>query len=425
MYKRSFLVLITAALMIVVVACTAKQEQATAPDLKSEVKRDTNPEVSSTMIGKLVVDNNRFAFDLFQALHGEGNLFFSPYSISTALAMTYAGARAETADQIANVLRYSLPPVQLHPAFNALALHLMDDDNQEGFELIFANALWGQEEMAFRQEFLDLMATHYDAGMNLVNFHSEDGRRVASERINQWVNEATDQRISDLVEPGIFTELTRLILTNAITFDGLWAYPFEDTTNANFALLDGSTVLVPLMQRRVVTTYAAGENWQAAALSYQGERFHMLILLPAEGQFDEFVQALDAARLADIEAAMSPTELVLYLPRFALAASLALSDPLKNMGMPLAFSESEADFSGIAEIHPGLCISQVLHKAYLEVNETGSKAAAASAVELEVGAESSVPEIMRVDRPFIFLIRDTEQGAILFLGRMENPADPH
>lgn len=424
MSGRKYLILIAVALTLLIVACTAGKEPVTAPDSQSEVRRDTDPDVSPIMVGELVAGNNRFAFDLFHTVaQREGNIFFSPYSISTALAMTYAGTHGETAEQIANVLHYTLPQAQLHPAFNALNLHLMETDEEEGFKLVFANALWGQEEIVFRQEFLDLMAAHYGVGMRLVNFQSEAGHRVASERINQWANDATAERISDLVNPGLFTGLTRLVLTNAITFDGLWEYPFDDTKNANFTLLDGTTVNVPLMQRRVITAYAAGENWQAAELSYQGERVHMLILLPAEGHFEEFVRELDAARVAEIEAALVPTDLALYLPRFAYASDLMLAETLTNMGMPLVFSESEADFSGMVEILPNLCLSHILHKAYLEVDKTGTKAAAATAIEVVVGEENSLPEVMLVDRPFIFLIRDTGQGTILFLGRMVNPAN--
>lgn len=245
MIKRSCLKWIAVALMIVIVTCKSDKEPASVPDLKSEVRRDTNPDVSSIMLETLVEDNNRFAFDLFHALQEQGNLFFSPLSVSTALAMTYAGAQGETAEQIADVLQYNLPAVQLHPAFNAQNLSLMETDPQGKFVLFFANALWGQEGIEFRQEYLDLMATQYGAGMHLVNFRNESGRQGASERINQWVSESTYQRISDLVDPGLFTELTRLILTSAITFDGLWEYPFEDTNSSKFALLDGTTVKFP------------------------------------------------------------------------------------------------------------------------------------------------------------------------------------
>jgi serpin B len=424
MSRRIYLILIAVALTLLIVACTAEKELAIAPDLQSEVRRDIDPDVSPTMVSELVAGNNRFAFDLFHAVaQGEDNLLFSPYSISTALAMTYAGARGETAEQMANVLHYTLSKAQLHPAFNALDQHLCETDDEESIELVLANALWGQEELGFRQEFLDLMATHYGAGMHLVNFQSEAGRRAASERINQWASDATAERISDLVDPDLLTGLTQLVVTNAITFDGLWKYPFEATRKANFTLLDGTTVIVPMMQRRAITTYAAGENWQAVELSYRGERVHMLILLPAEGQFGEFVRELDAARVAEIEAVMTPTELALFLPRFTYVADLTLSDTLNNMGMPLAFSESKADFSGMVEIPPAFYISLIQHQAYITVNEQGTEAGAATAIEVEVGQENSLPEVMRVDRPFIFLIRDTEQGTILFLGSMVNPAD--
>jgi serpin B len=406
-----------------IVACTATQEPATANDLQSDVQWVTDPDVDLATVGELVAGNNRFVFDLFHAIaRGEVNLFFSPYSVSTALAMTYAGARGMTAEQMANALHYTLPHAQLHPALNALNQQLAATDDEGEFQLSLANALWGQEDVEFRAEYLDLLAAHHGAGIRLVDFQSETGRRAASERINQWVKDATAERIPHLVEPHVFTELTRLVLTNAVTFDGLWEYPFDETRNAGFTLPDGTRVMVPLMRNRSVTRYAAGENWQAAELAYKGGRTHMLILLPAEGRFEEFAHNLDAALVAEIETALAPTDLALYLPRFAYSADLALSETLTQMGMTLAFSESEADFSGMVEIPPRLYISHVLHKAYVAVDEQGTKAAAATAVSAEVGEENSVPEVMRVDRPFLFLIRDTEQGTILFLGRMVNPA---
>lgn len=245
-------------------------------------------------------------------------------------------------------------------------------------------------------------------------------------QINQWVSDVTGERITDLADPRLWDNLTRLILTNAIAFDGLWQQPFDgDTKKVDFTLLDGSRVRVPLMQRyATITPYAAGEGWQAAEMAYQGERANMLILLPAEGHFETFAGELDAARLEEIEAALAPTDLLLYLPRFEYAADLELAETLAAMGMPLAFSPSEADFSGMAEIPPGLrlYISRVLHKADVAVDELGTEAAGATEIEMLVTGEPSVPEVMRVDRPFLFLIRDAEQGAILFMGRVVKPA---
>ncbi len=426
MIKRSYTHLFAwLVVLFILVACTAREEPATVSELQSAVSRETAPDIAPATLDDLIAGNNRFAFDLFHAVaQEEGNLFFSPYSISTALAMTYAGARGETAAQMADTLHYPLPQSQLHPAFNTLNLRLTANDDEEEFALAIANAIWSQKDEEFRQEFLDLLAAHYGAGMHLVNFQSEAGREAASERINQWVSDATDERITDLVNPKLFTSLTRLVLTNAIAFDGLWQQPFDgDTENANFTLLDGSSVRVPLMQRyATITPYASGEGWQAAEVAYQGGRTHMLILLPAEGHFERFATELDATRLAEIEAALVPTDLFLYLPRFEYAADLTLAETLADMGMPLAFSASEADFSGITEIPPTLYISHVLHKAYVAVDELGTEAAAATAVEVAVGSEDVMPETMRVDRPFLFLIRDTEQGTILFLGRVVDPA---
>ena len=422
MYAHLFAWLVV---LFILVACTAQEEPAIISELQSDVSRETVPDIAPATLDDLVAGNNRFAFDLFHAVaQEEGNLFFSPYSISTALAMTYAGARGETAVQMADTLHYTLPQAQLHPASNALNLHLTASGDEEEFELAIANALWGQEDMEFRQEFLDLLATHYEAGIHLVNFQSEAGRVAAGRLINQWVSDATGEKVTDLVDPQRFTNLTRLVLTNAIAFDGLWQQPFDgDTENASFTLLDGRRVRVPLMQRyATITPYASGEGWQAAELAYQGGRVRMLLLLPAEGHFERFASELDTARLAEIEAALAPTDLLLYLPRFEYAADLTLAETLADMGMPLARSADEADFSGMAAIPPCLYISHVLHKAYVAVDELGTEAAAATAIEIEVGEEASVPEVMRVDRPFLFLIRDMEQGTILFLGRVVDPA---
>ena len=321
---------------------------------------------------------------------------------------------------MADTLHYTLPQAELHPAVNALSLQLTEEDGEEAFALEVANALWGQEDESFRQPFLDLLAGHYGAGLRLVDFKTAAGRETASKRINEWVGEATEEKIVDLVNPQIFNELTRLVLTNAIYFNGLWENPFDGTTSdAAFVLPDGNTITVPMMSRRERSAYATGDNWQAVNLPYQGGRASMLILLPAEGEFEAFARELDAAQIEEIVAALAPTDLKLYLPRFEYAADMKLAETLANMGMPLAFSEGKADFSGMAEIPPRLYIAHVLHKAYVAVDELGTEAAAATAVVVE---RLSVPELMRVDRPFIFVIRDTESEAILFLGRVVNPA---
>lgn len=421
MSTQKRLIVILVMLTLLVVACTAGEEPAAAPDVQSDVSRENEPDVTPDNVAEVVAGNNRFALDLFHTVaETEGNLFFSPYSISTALAMTYAGAREETAAEMAETLHYTLPQAELHPAVNALNLQLTDNEDEEDFELALANALWGQEDKEFHQEFLDLLAAQYGAGLRLVDFTSAEGREAASERINGWVSDATEEKITDLVNPQIFTDLTRLVLTNAIYFNGLWEQPFDGSTrDAAFTLPDGSTVTVPLMSRRADSAYARGDGWQAAELPYQGGRASMLILLPAEGEFETFSQELDAAQIEEILAALAPTDLRLYLPRFEYAAEMTLADTLAGMGMPLAFSDSEADFSGMAEIPPRLYIAHVLHKAYVAVDELGTEAAAATAVVME---EESMPEEMRVDRPFFFLIRDAEQGTILFLGRVVNPA---
>jgi serpin B len=373
------------------------------------------------LLDAVIGGNNEFALDLLHAVGQEaGNLVFSPYSLSTALAMTYAGARGETAQQIADVLHTALSPTELFPALAALNRGLMVTDDEGGFELAVANAIWAQQGVAFRPEFSALLADH-GARPQLVNFRSEAGRQAAGDGINRWVRDATNRRILDLVDPRRFTDLTRLVLTNAITLDGQWETPFDDTAPAAFTTADGTSALVQLMQRRAITSYGSGESWQAAELGYAGGRAHMLILLPIEGTFEAFERELDAARLAEIEAALTPTDLALYLPRFVLASDLTLAEKLIELGMDLPFSTAKADFSGMAEASAPLRISHVLHRAHVAVDELGTAAAAATAVEHEVWTEDTRPEIMRADRPFLFLIRGTEHGVILFLGRLLDP----
>lgn len=387
---------------------------------KSDLERETSPNVPSEDLVASVQGNSAFACDLYQKIRSDnGNLFFSPYSISAALAMTYAGARSETEQQMAETLHFALPQERLHPAFNALDLALASEGN-ENFRLDIANALWGQVGYYFRSDFLDLLATNYGAGMWLVNF-IEDAER-ARIKINDWVSEHTENKIENLLPPGAIDSLTRLVLTNAIYFHASWLVPFSEsaTEEDTFTLLDNSEVTVPMMSQEASFRYAEGEGYKAVELSYSDKDTSMLIILPALENFNEFEMTLNAERVSEIVENLVSTEVSLKMPKFEFEKSLALGQMLQEMGMSAAFDPYMADFSGIDD-NRDLYITNVLHKAFISVNENGTEAAAATAVIIGTTALPPPPIEISIDHPFIFMIRHNSTGAILFLGRVLDP----
>jgi len=398
---------------------------------QSDKPRDEAPDVPTGDQEALAEGNGAFAFDLYRMLKDEteGNLFYSPYSISLALAMTYAGARGSTETQMADVLHFTLPQDQLHPTFNYLDLVLAsrgegaEGRDDEGFRLNIANAIWGQTGHPFLDEFLDTLAVNYGAGMRLVDYiEDSEGARVT---INDWVSDRTEGRIEDLIPEGALNSLTRLVLTNAIYFNAAWADPFEEsaTSDGPFTLIDGSEVTVPLMQQVESHRYGAGDGYQAIELMYDGYELSMVILLPDRDQFSAFEQTLDADTVQEIIADIEPGRLVaLTMPSFEFESEFSLARTLQAMGMEDAFS-SDADFSGM-DGQRDLFISDVIHKAFVAVDEEGTEAAAATAVVMEAMAmpDPEEPVEMTIDHPFIFLIRDVETNTILFLGRVMDPS---
>ncbi len=391
--------------------------------IQSGVQRETSPQVATTALSELSAGNGAFALDMYQAIRDQnGNLFFSPYSISLALAMTYAGARGNTEQQMAGTLHFTLPQDQLHPAFNALDLQLRQQDgpnqDQGSFQLNIANSLWGQSGYSFRPEYLDVIARNYGAGLRLLDFKDASNREQSRLTINQWVSDQTAGKIKDLIAKGILTEDTRLVLANAIYFKADWQVPFlKPTRNGPFTLLNGDAISVPMMSRRTATGYAEVAGYQAIELNYKGDRIRMVILLPAPGQFESFEGSLDDKRVSAILQALKPNDIELAMPKFKYDASLTLAETLTKMGMPDAFRPAVADFSGMDGTR-NLYISDVVHKAFVAVDEIGTEAAAATGVFAEI---VSLPMTVRINRPFIFLIRDAGTGAILFVGRVLDP----
>lgn len=400
-----------------------------APVVQSEVPRAMAPEVSAEDLAELAGGNSAFAFDLYQLLKEskDGNLFYSPYSISLALAMTYAGARGETERQMADALHYTLPQDRLHSAFNGLDLELArrgqvaQGKDGGGFRLNIANAIWGQTGYQFLPEFLDTLAESYGAGLRLLDFASDP--EEARLTINNWVSDQTEGRIKDLIPPGLIHALTRLVLTNAIYFNAAWAEPFEveSTVDGPFTLLDGGQVTVPMMQGTESLGYAEGPGYQAVELPYDGRELSMVILLPEAGGFETFEGGLDAGQVESIVHDLTYRQVALTMPRFEFESEFDLAETLAALGMPVAFS-GDADFSGM-DGGRNLFISEVVHKAFVSVDEAGTEAAAATAVVMEVmAALPEEPVEVIIDHPFIFFIRDIETGAILFIGRVVDPA---
>jgi serpin B len=412
------------AVTLFVTSCAGPAAQ--AGEAKSNLDRETSPDVSGGDLDDLVSGNQEFAFDLYQMLSKkEGNLFFSPYSISLALAMTYAGAMGDTEREMAETFHFTLSQERLHEALNALDILLESrgegaGDDDPGFRLNIANAIWGQEGYDFLAEFLDVLAQNYGAGLGLLDYVGDpEGSRLI---INDWVSDQTEGKINDLIPPGVIDATTRLVLANAIYFKANWAHQFEesDTTDGQFTLLDGSTVRVPLMSQVEGFQYMDGSGFQAIELPYTGFEMSMVIILPEEGEFENIEAGLDAEFLNQIVSDIDFTSLALTMPKFEYESEFGLSKTLIEMGMPSAFG-TEADFSGMDGTR-NLYIKDVIHKAFVAVDEEGTEAAAATAVVI---AEMSiqVPEVeMKIDSPFIYAIRDNETGSILFLGRVMDPS---
>ncbi len=366
---------------------------------------------------------NQFAMDLYQRLrHDEGNLFFSPYSITSALAMTWAGARGETAAEMAETLRFGVPEEAMHEGFKAL--NALVNAPSDAVALRVANALWGQMEYEFLQEYLDLVETHYGGALETLDFvHDPDGSRQI---INAWVEDKTEDRIKDLLPEGSIDPLTRLVLTNAIYFKGTWEHEFnpDQTRDEPFYLLDGTEVEVPMMHQRRRFPYAENEAVHAVRLPYQGGDMSMLVLLPKERDGLPAIEAnLDTAYLDDLIDQMRMQEVRLGLPRFTTTSDFSMAQMLRAMGMPRAFNPEEADFSGMTGDRE-LYISDVIHKAFIEVNEEGTEAAAATGVTMRAtSAMPQEPVEFIVDRPFLLVLRHEPSGAMLFVGRIVDPRD--
>jgi serpin B len=395
--------------------------------LQSKLARIGSPSVPEEDLIQLAQGNNAFAIALYQKMRGgDGNLFFSPYSISLALAMAYAGARGDTEKQMAEALHFTLPQDRLHPAMNALDQEITsyakgNNNKDQGFRLNIANALWGQEGFPFLASYLDLLAQNYGAGMRLADFvHAAETSR---KMINDWVKQQTQGKITDLFPQGSIDTTTRLVLANAIYFKAAWENSFDpaSTKNETFYLLNGSPTSVPMMHTKGETTYlyAQGSNYQAVGLPYANSNVMMVVLMPTSGNFADFEAGLTVTQLEGILSDMTDKPLNLAIPKFKIETELDLKSTLASLGMLDAFDKN-ADFSGM-DGKKDLFIADVLHKAYVNVDENGTEAAAATGVVMGIMAVPAQIQNVTIDHPFLFFLFDPQTKMILFMGRMMNP----
>jgi serpin B len=368
----------------------------------------------------VVKGNTEFALDLYQKLrNAEGNLFFSPHSISSALAMTYAGAFGDTQTQMAQALHFLPDRKQFHPAFALLGAKLKEAVKQGHIQLKVANTLWPRKGYEFLKEFLALAKKFYEVRITPIDYDDEEAAR---QTINNWVEERTGNRIKNLIPSGVLDSMTRLVLVNAIYFKGDWANQFDPalTSQAPFSIAPNIQEQVPMMIRKHEFRYMEDSDLQILELPYAGDDLSMIVALPKEIDGLEKLEAsLTVDKLNRWTSNLEGAQVDVSLPRFEATFPLRLDDILKSMGMVNAFSD-KADFSGMDGSRE-LFIGAILHKAFIAVNEQGTEAAAATAVIMQTKAFAIPPIVFRADHPFVFFIRENRTGSILFIGRVKNP----
>ena len=369
---------------------------------------------ASEEVDDVVAGNNEFAFDLYHEFTGSGedeNLVFSPYGISMVLAVAYSGARGLTRDEIADTMHFTLPQELLLPAYQSLEA---DFSNGECIELHAANSLWVEQDCDFFQHFLNLLNVYYPDGMSLAEFI--DNPEEARLMINDWAYYQTQEKITQVIPPDGLDNRARLLPVSAIYFNGHWQEQFDpdDTVDMPFRLLDGGQVMVPMMKASGAFQYRRGIDYSTIEIRYTEGHLSMVIIMPNTGIFEQVEDSLDCLIANEIIGRMLETDVDLLLPRFTIDSGYSLRDTFGSMGIIDAFCEECADFSGMADTEE-IYFHDVFHEVHLEVDEDGAGAAGAD-------DDSGNPVTLRIDRPFIFFVRDRETGAILFLGRMMDPS---
>lgn len=396
------------------------------PSCKSREKIPGNNPVNEKITPKDIAQaNNEFAFNLYKKLGEElPNLVFSPYSISSALAVTYAGARGKTALEMSEVLWFPKDQDVFHPVFKAFTDSILLSGKEKGTEMNIANALWVQENYKLVQDFIDLAVEYYEANAENVRFNTFDDQEKSRQKINQWVEKKTNDKIKELIPQGILNELTRMVITNAIWFNGNWLNPFEksQTSPSIFHIAPNKTVSTDFMHQQKETGYYEDDEVQAIELLYKNQKLSMIIILPKEIDGWKLIgRIITGERLEIINKGIQLHKIKMSIPKFSFESELNLKEFLFKMGMEQAFT-NDANFSGMTKEND-LRIDDVIHKAYIEVNETGTEAAAATAVTMALKTALEEEDIIQfvADHPFLYLIMDKSTGGIIFIGRFVNP----
>lgn len=398
---------------LVAVACTAGDGPPGAVVAGAPAARDTSPDTDGADVAEAVAGTTELALDLYRVMAAEpGNRSLSPYSVAVGLAMVYAGARGTTAEEMRDVLHFTLPADRLHPALNHLDLALAAAADHDGVELAVANRTWRRSGVAVEDGFVELLGREYGAPMGELDVAADP--EAAREAVNGWVAEHTAGRVPELFPAGTITPDTALVLANAVHLDAAWWFPFNpDLTRREPFRTPGGTVTVDMMHFNEYLPSGWGDGWQAVELPYAGEDLSMVVIVPDD--LARFEAGLDADLLSQIVTSIRDGGIHLSLPRFEVSDHTDLEVVLRELGMRTAFGE-EADFSGMTGDR-SLWLDAVHHESFVKVDEEGTEAAAATGSAM---ADSHGPTVV-VDRPFLYLIRDRGTGALLFLGRVVDP----
>ncbi len=375
-------------------------------------------------VNAVVNANNQLAFELYSQFNEESkdsNIFFSPYSISIALTMTYEGAKGQTAKEMQSVLHIPEDANVRRPNFARIFNEI--NKKEKKYKLSTANALWAQKDYSFLKEYTNNVEKYYGGKVTNLDFtrESEKSRQI----INKWVEDQTNNKIKDLIPKGVLNAYTRLVLTNAIYFKGTWVKQFDEkeTREDNFRMSSGNTVKVSMMRLigdGVKFNYAETDEIQILEMPYHGEDLSMLIILPRENDLANIEKSITLERLSKWKNMLNEQRVDIFIPRFKFETKYFMAKALSNMGMPTAFG-STADFSGMDGTRD-LFIQNVIHQAFVEVNEEGTEAAAATGVVMGLTSVGPRIPIFKADHPFIFIIQERETGNILFLGRVSDPS---
>jgi serpin B len=398
---------------------------------QSGLSREVHPQLTAAKAATFGTDNRAFALALYAELAKKpGNLFFSPYSISTAVAMAYAGAKGKTESEIATALHFTLPQSQLHAAFNATDLALARRKDKlvqsngdvaaqgDGFQLETVDQAWGQKGYDFLDTYLDVLATNYSAGMYLIDFQAPEAAR---KKINDWVAVQTDRRIAALLPEQSIDSNARLVLTNAIYFKASWLEKFDAAkTEPGAFMSEAGARSVDVMHVKKKLMYSLIGGYQAVALPYISADVQLLVVLPPKGAFADTAAGFDAETFESLRSMLRETNVTLSLPKWSFESANALKAPLQALGMQDAFEPDVADLSGMDGMPGNLSIDEIYHQAFIAVDEEGTEAAAATAV---IGTLDFMPLDVTVtfDRPFMFLVYDQPTGEIMFLGHLADP----